>query len=103
MGQRFASPLVVVHVRAHRHPEAGPMEAARIGFVVSKGVGNAVVRNRVKRRLRDLCRDHVQQLSPGSLVVIRATPRAAQASFGELEGALNRCLSRVQQHAGSDS
>jgi ribonuclease P protein component len=74
-----------------------------VGFVVSKAVGNAVVRNRVKRRLRNLSRAHLETLRAGSLTVVRATPHAADATFGELDAALGRCLARVQEHAGSES
>lgn len=48
-----------------------------MGFVVSKAVGNAVVRNRVKRQLRHLARERVGLLPAGSLVVLRANPAAA--------------------------
>ena len=54
-----------------------PGQPARVGFVVSKAVGNAVVRNRVKRRLRHLTREHLPALAglPGSAVlVVRALP-----------------------------
>ncbi|MDU7025398.1 MAG: ribonuclease P protein component, partial [Cutibacterium acnes] len=49
----------------------------RVGFVVSKTVGNAVTRNRVKRRLRHLCRPLVDELEDGTVVVVRALPAAA--------------------------
>ena len=51
---------LVVHLRGRRR--AGVR--ARVGFVVSKAVGNAVVRNRVKRRLRHLAREHLDR-APG--------------------------------------
>jgi ribonuclease P protein component len=49
----------------------------RIGFVVSAAVGNAVTRNRVKRRLRHLAATHVADTPVGIDIVIRALPRAA--------------------------
>ncbi len=94
--------MLVVHQSIPPVPTSSAV-SPRVGFVVSKAVGNAVVRNRVKRRLRHLCRDQVSTLQPGSLTVVRATPGAATATFGELESALKRCLARVQQRAGSDS
>ena len=51
--------------------EPGP---ARVGFVVSKAVGNAVVRNRVQRRLRHLAREHLASLPGSAVLVIRALP-----------------------------
>jgi ribonuclease P protein component len=71
----------------------------RVGFVVSRAVGNAVVRNRVRRRLRHLVRDRLPELSlpsPGVVIVVRALPAAAGASYDELRGDLARCLERVQ-------
>lgn len=48
-----------------------------MGFVVSKAVGNAVVRNRVKRQLRHIARDRIETLPAGVSVVVRANPAAA--------------------------
>jgi ribonuclease P protein component len=50
-----------------------------VGFVVSKAVGNAVVRNRVKRQLRHIAGDRLDRLPAGSSVVVRANPAAAGA------------------------
>lgn len=66
----------------------------RVGFVVSKGVGNAVVRNRVKRRLRALVAERLSDLD-GSVVVVRAQPAAAMCSSAQLGADLDRCLQRV--------
>ena len=49
---------------------------ARAGFVVAKTVGTAVVRNRVRRRLRALIRPHLDALPAGSAIVVRALPAA---------------------------
>jgi ribonuclease P protein component len=49
----------------------------RIGFVVSGALGNAVTRNRVKRRLRHLAMAHVADTPVGIDVVVRALPPAA--------------------------
>jgi ribonuclease P protein component len=70
-------------------------EFARVGFVVSKAVGPAVTRNRVKRRLRHLMRERVGSLAAGARLVVRAQPAAASASSTELGAELDRCLDRV--------
>ena len=70
-------------------------EVARVGFVVSKAVGPAVTRNRVKRRLRHLMRERVGRLEEGALLVVRAQPAAAAATYRDLAAELDRCLDRV--------
>jgi len=67
----------------------------RVGFVVSRAVGGAVVRNRTKRRLRALMAARLERLPLGSDVVVRANPVAAQANSAELGLELDRLLARV--------
>ena len=73
----------------------GPSGPARVGFVVSRAVGNAVIRHRVQRRLRHLCREHLSELPDGCALVVRALPPAADASYAELGADLERCLRRA--------
>jgi len=91
-GRRAGTRTLVVHLVADSADPSGP----RVGFVVSKAVGNAVVRNRVKRRLRHLAREHVSSLPGGAVLVVRALPAAATVGYRELGSDLVRCLSRVQ-------
>ena len=79
-----------MHV-ATQEASTGP----RAGFVVSKAVGGAVQRNRVKRRLRHLCREELASLPAGSLLVVRALPAAAEASYDELRSDLRSGLHRA--------
>ena len=71
---------------------------ARVGFVVNKAVGNAVLRNRVHRRLRAVLAARLPELPAGSLTVVRALPSSAAASYDELaadvDGALRKLLGR---------
>lgn len=62
-------------------PESGD---TRFGFITSKRVGGAVVRNLVRRRLREICRQERPGISPGWLVVTVAKSAAAQAAYGDL-------------------
>ena len=87
----------MLHLAGADDPSSGPT-LPQVGFVVSRAVGNAVVRNRVRRRLRHLVRDRLPELSvltPGAVIVVRALPSAAGATYDELRGDLARCLERV--------
>lgn len=86
-GARAGSRSVVCHVSAGD-------DATRVGFIVPRSVGNAVTRNRVKRRLRHLMRERVDALD-ALTVVVRALPRAAQASSGELARDLDHALAKA--------
>ena len=68
---------------------------ARVGFVVSKAVGPAVTRNRVKRRLRHLAREQLSSLPGSAVLVVRALPAAADASYDELGRDLSAALERI--------
>jgi ribonuclease P protein component len=68
---------------------------ARFGFIVSRQVGGAVVRNTVRRRLKALCAEALPAVSGGNDIVIRALPSAATAPFGELRDEVARCLRRA--------
>jgi ribonuclease P protein component len=70
-------------VYAYRQGEG----VTRLGLAVGKAVGNAVMRNRVKRRLRELFR-HWKALAPrGYDLFVRAVPTSASASYTALEAA----------------
>lgn len=72
--------------------------APRVGFIVSKAVGNAVTRNRVKRRLRHLSRGLLEATPPHTLIVVRALPSASShpdALADELDAAWTQALRRL--------
>ncbi|MFE9579585.1 ribonuclease P protein component [Nocardia sp. NPDC006044] len=97
-GQRVGRRDLVVHVLTHgydgvvdvngRHgdPAAALVRVGgpRFGLIVSKAVGNAVIRHRVARRLRHMCLQIVPELPADADIVIRALPGAAAASSEEL-------------------
>ncbi|MFE0700231.1 ribonuclease P protein component [Streptomyces sp. NPDC058872] len=97
-GRRAGRPFLVVHLHSGATDPHAPGESAsptRAGFVVSKAVGGAVVRNQVKRRLRHLVRERLSELPPGSLVVVRALPGAGDADHAQLARDLDAALRRL--------
>jgi ribonuclease P protein component len=101
-GVRSARSHVVVHLTLL--PQEG--DAPRVGFVVSKRIGNAVVRNRVTRRLREIVRPRFAGMAPGTAIVMRALPGIDEQPFAELEadvvaalGSASRKLERRRQDA----
>ena len=98
-GRRGGTRALVVHLLV---PDRGPAPAdaalpapPTVGFVVSKAVGNAVVRNRVKRRLRHLAAQRLDRLPAGGVLVVRAQPPAATATAAALSADLDACLAKV--------
>ncbi|HXP19660.1 MAG TPA: ribonuclease P protein component [Streptosporangiaceae bacterium] len=95
-GSRVGRALLVGHLLVRQ----GTGEPARVGFVVSRAVGPAVVRNRVRRRLRHLVLGYLHSLPGGSLLVLRANPRAATASQADLAAELDLILGALLRRQG---
>ena len=72
-------------------------EPSRIGFIVSKSVGNAVVMTLVKRRLREAGALSLQKYGSGFAIVVRALPAAAGASWDELLADYNAALEHTMR------
>ncbi len=69
---------------AHRHPE--------VAYAIGRGSGNAVIRNRLRRRLRAIVHQHEGLLRPGSSYLIGVSKTANVATFHEMEKACANCL-----------
>jgi len=96
-GASWSTPALVVEARP-RPRTVGGNPAPRVGFTVSKKIGNAVVRNRVRRRLRAaVTASQVGQLHPGYDYVVIARARAADCTYWELKAELEQALQRVHQ------
>jgi ribonuclease P protein component len=95
-GVRSGRRLLVVHLGAG--DDARPPAAA---FTVSKAVGPAVTRNRVKRRLRHVVASRLADLSPGSRLVVRALPPAAAATSDELAADVDAALASATRRLRS--
>ncbi|MDY3127705.1 MAG: ribonuclease P protein component [Corynebacterium sp.] len=95
-GKRVGSRTIVMHAHDTTSAElagTGP----RFGLVVSKAVGNAVVRHRTSRRLRHICRTLItEELIPeGMDIVIRALPASGTASSEVLEKDVRSAWKRI--------
>jgi len=96
-GQRWSTPAFVLEARARA--DAAPSEAeARFGFTVSKKIGGAVVRNRVRRRLRALVAAlEPARVRPGYDYVLIARPGAIARTYRDLQADLEQALKGVHQ------
>ncbi len=74
---------------------ANELSTSRFGFSVSKRVGKATTRNRVKRRMREAVRMHSELLVPGWDVVFIARPRIGRASYGDIESSVEHLLDKA--------
>lgn len=64
--------------------QSGPPAQLRVGFSVSKKVGNAVVRNRTKRRMQEAFRAELPRVRKGCMLIFVARPSAAEADYASL-------------------
>ena len=88
-GQSWRHPLFVLLIRANEQ------EISRFAFIASRAVGNAVVRNRAKRLLREVVRTHLPQIAVGWDCLLIAGKRLPQASFTEVDTAVIQLLIRA--------
>jgi ribonuclease P protein component len=93
-GRSRAHPLLILVVA----PNGG--ETTRVGIVVGKRIGTAVVRNRVKRLLREAARTRLSRLPPGYDLVLIARQEAAGARLGAIAVALDVLLQRERWLSG---
>ena len=91
-GRRAGGSVIAGHLLLADGSSGDP---AKVGFVVSRAVGSAVVRNRVKRRLRELVRRRLASLPGGCLLVLRAYPAAAGARQADLAADLDLVIGRL--------
>lgn len=90
-GRRRSSSHFTVFLRANELPES------RFGVSIKKALGGAVVRNRIRRRLREIVRCHRSEIPAGWDIVIHPKSAVDQAPFAELAEELLRLLERAEQ------
>jgi ribonuclease P protein component len=78
------------------HFVANALDHDRFGISTGRRLGGAVVRNRVRRRIREIVRGAPSSSSQGWDILIVARPGSVEASFDELRAALERLLAAVR-------
>ena len=97
-GRSAVTPTLVIYMRR------GKSGSNRVCFTVTARLGHAVVRNRVRRRLREIYRLHETELRSGADLVVVARGRSVNAAYRELERdflAACRKLSLLREESGS--
>jgi ribonuclease P protein component len=85
-GMRRSSSHFTVFLRANQMPQS------RFGFSIKKALGGAVVRNRIRRRVREIVRCRRQEIPAGWDIVIHPKSAVIRAAFGALTADLLRLL-----------
>ncbi len=88
-GKRRSSSHFTVFFRANELPQS------RFGFSIKKALGGAVVRNRIRRRLREIVRCHRMEIPAGWDIVIHPKSSVARAESAALTADLMRLLKSV--------
>ena len=68
------------------------LDSSRFGWSIKKALGNAVRRNRIRRRLREILRLHRQEIAPGWDIVIHPRSSAATTQFAALQAELLKLM-----------
>ena len=92
-GRRARGSLTLAYGR-----RSNPGDPLRMGVIVARNVGNAVVRNRVRRRIKAVGWELAHDVH-GLDVVVRALPSAAAADFAGIDGEVRRLVDRLQERA----
>jgi len=96
VGRSWAHPLLLTYAYAR-----GDQRLTRAGVVVGRRVGKATIRNRVKRRIREVLRAKYSTIRPGYDLIVIARPASAFAPLDDLSAALDQLLDRASIRARS--
>jgi len=93
-GKRWTAPALVLH----RLPQ--PNSPLKVGIVCSRKVGKAVLRNLLRRWVREIFRRRWPELRPGFNLVVVLQPAAAQLNFQDMDQQLGSLLERAEVIGG---
>ena len=107
-GYRFASPACVIEAKRRRGQSPGSrtiaLDSARFGYTVTKKLGNAVVRNKIRRRLKAAVADVAPALAVEQFDYVVVARRAAfDMPFAELTAHVSSSLRRIRERADKAS
>lgn len=96
-GRKYATPGLVLQARRRHEPEeTGSETSIRVGFTATKKIGNAVTRNRIKRRLRALAREILTESGkPGYDYVLIGRALTPDRAYSDLVNDLTKALHKV--------
>ena len=102
--RKWVAPGLILQVRRQPSTEsenqdaplAAPLEPVRVGFTASRKVGNAVARNRARRRLRSVAREVLSHAEPGNDFVLIARPATVDRDYQALVTDLVAGLKRLK-------
>lgn len=81
------------------NPAPSDLPTRRVAFLLPRGVGNAVARNRLKRRLREIYRRNKDWFPAGHDCIIQPTVSAGRVSFDELREQVRSAAKRIEQNS----
>ena len=82
---------------------APPQSTSRVGLTVGKVLGKAHQRNRIKRRMREVLRRHIDLLPPGADLILHPRRQVSTMDFGKLEAEIVRILNQARAEAAGPS
>ena len=88
-GKSVVTPYLVIYCQKNRQGKT------RLGVTVSTKLGKAVIRNRARRRLREVWRLHLPQMQPGWDIVLVARSRCVEGIYQKMEKAYLRALEEL--------
>ena len=89
LGKSYAHPLLVLIKHPNEHGNS------RFGVSAGRSVGNAVQRNRAKRRIREIIRHRIPGIQPGWDVILLARQPLTNANYAELQTAVDQLIQQA--------